>query len=112
MATIGGFIDWDRGDESKYGKSFRVRVRVNVTKPLKRGMLVKTEEKGTRRIFFKYERLGNLCFIYGCLNHIMRECEQMDGEVDEELINDLPYGSWLRASPPRRNVVTSLKRWQ
>ncbi|KAL2932148.1 Branchpoint-bridging protein [Bienertia sinuspersici] len=73
----------------------RVRVLFKVDKPLPRGTVMKI---GGERIWvdIKIERLPGFCYAIGCLGHVLRECSAYDEEVPE---SELPYGTWLRASP-------------
>ena len=86
------------------GKSMRVRILMDITKPLRRGMMMKIGVKEAREIIFKYERLGNVCYMCGCLDHLLKECED-DEDVD---INNLSYEPWLRASPVHQNEVAGV----
>lgn len=53
--------------------SFRVRVKINVNKPLKNAVSLVEEKK--RQIFrVKYERLPDLCVVCGNLGHVYKEC--------------------------------------
>ena len=47
----------DMCNESVMGKSFRIRVGVDITRPLKREITLKLGEKMIKKILFKYERL-------------------------------------------------------
>ncbi|KAL2930824.1 Guanine nucleotide-binding protein subunit beta, partial [Bienertia sinuspersici] len=87
-------------DVSGWAKFMRVRVRMDVHKPLPRGSTMKL---GGERIWvdFRYERLSGFCFVCGCLRHGVRECDDYDEEVPE---NELPYGTWLRASPQKNRA--------
>ena len=62
------------------GCFIRVRVTIDITKPLCRGRVVHLEGGvgggggGGVWVTFKFERLPNLCYWCGCLNHDDREC--------------------------------------
>ena len=71
--SMGNFIKWDKCNESVMGKSFRMGIKVDITRPLKRGITLKLGEKMIKKILFKYERLGSLCFLCKCLDHLMKE---------------------------------------
>ncbi|GAA0162495.1 hypothetical protein LIER_18576 [Lithospermum erythrorhizon] len=79
------------------GSFLRVRIRLNVERPLKR--LIKSVMGGKEvTLQLTYERLPNFCYACGKLEHVIRECELVaDGFVDMEDENALQYGSWLRA---------------
>ncbi|KAL2925745.1 Copper homeostasis protein cutC-like protein, partial [Bienertia sinuspersici] len=92
---LGQFLDYDESNISGWSKYMRARVRFNVYKPLPRGTVMKV---GGERIWvdIKIERLPGFCYCCGCLGYVLRECSDYDEEVPEA---DLPYRTWLRASP-------------
>lgn len=102
--TLGSFIKWDQLEEYRVGKSMRVRILMDITKPLRRGMMMKIGVKEAREIIFKYERLGNVCYMCGCLDPLLKECED-DEDVD---IDNLSYEPWLRASPVHQNEAAGV----
>ncbi|KAL5775661.1 hypothetical protein ACOSP7_013218 [Xanthoceras sorbifolium] len=58
-----------------WGRFFRVKVRVDIFKPLKRGLRVWLEEFSTMIIApIKYERLPEFCYVCGLVSHCWREC--------------------------------------
>lgn len=54
-------------------KYLRVRVSLDIPKPLPRGKMIRTEGK-QRWIEFKYERLLLFCFQCGAIKHVERIC--------------------------------------
>ncbi|KAL2907049.1 Gag polyprotein [Bienertia sinuspersici] len=94
---MGNFLEYDDSDISGWSKFMRIRVRMNVLKPLPRGVTMRIRGEKIW-VDFWFERLPGFCLICGQLGHIARECEDFDKDIPE---NELPYGSWLRASPLR-----------
>ena len=89
------------------GTIMQVRVKVDVTLPLYRGRIFKLGNGSRGWVTFKYERLPNVCYWCGRLNHVNRDCErwiQSSGTLTKE---EQEYGSWLRASslPAHNNSV-------
>lgn len=76
------------------GRYARVRIELDVSKPLIRGTQLKVRGKNPMIIPFKYERLQHFCFRCGCLGHVKCDCE--DGSAPHQLNQ---YGDALRASP-------------
>ena len=77
----------------------RIRVRVDTTHPLctERIFILENGLKGWAS--FKYERLPNVCYWCGRLDHFDRDCDrwiQSSGTLTKQ---DQEYGSWIRAPP-------------
>ncbi|TXG52368.1 hypothetical protein EZV62_021537 [Acer yangbiense] len=103
-SMIGEVLDIDGGNSGDcVGKFMRVRIRMDITKPLKRCLRVDIMGDGTETIMIlRYERLPNHCFKCGLIDHSTAECKE---EGSCSLVNgkeELPYGMWLRASGSQR----------
>ena len=61
-------------EEFEGGNYMRVRVSIDITKPLSRGKKVEFDNGEESWVSFKYECLPNLCYWYGCLTHQDRDC--------------------------------------
>ncbi|XP_042954408.1 uncharacterized protein LOC122290790 [Carya illinoinensis] len=70
-------------DGRTWGRCLRVRVAVDIHKPLLRGKWMLFEEK-EYWISFKYERLQNFCFHCGILYHKVKNCNKLWYENQEE----------------------------
>ena len=57
------------------GNVMRIRVRVDTTLPLCRGRLFTLENGSKGWASFKYERLPNVCYWCGWLDHFDRDCD-------------------------------------
>lgn len=112
--TLGKFVEVDTKEGNRLGKFLRVKAEIDLTKPLKRGTVIKYQGK-CLRVFFKYERLPNFCYTCGRIGHQIKDCEELDGQddvdYDEIEEKDLPFGLWLRASPLPR-IMGEVKREQ
>lgn len=74
---VGVFIRADKNSFDGSWKMFmRIRVLVDVTKPLKRRMKLKKAGGQWFWADFRYERLPNFCFICGILGHTDRFCQK------------------------------------
>lgn len=75
---IGEFLEYDDKNNSNYLRTYmKIRVLLDVTKPLKRQKKIKRQGEEATFIKFKYERLGNFCYYCGCLGHIEDYCEKL-----------------------------------
>ena len=58
---------------------------------------------------FKYERLPNICYWCGCLNHVDSDCDlwiESEGKLTKE---NQAYGAWIRATPYVKGRSSVLK---
>lgn len=104
--VMGQFVEADAKESHRLGRFLRTKVTINLTKPLKRGTIIRYNGKDLM-VFFKYERLPTFCFMCGRIGHQLSGCDDTeghDGEDFEEIEKkDLLFGPWLRASPLLRN---------
>ncbi|KAI7979780.1 Uncharacterized protein LOK49_Contig250G00003 [Camellia lanceoleosa] len=103
--NLGKFVDIEYGDGGiAWGRTLRIRVEINIDKPLRRGLKVALGGRAAVWITLQYERLSNFCFHCNLLGHTMRDCGNrlLEGAPMEEV--RLQYGPWLRADVPRGRV--------
>ncbi|TXG61742.1 hypothetical protein EZV62_013105 [Acer yangbiense] len=103
-SMIGEVLDIDGGNSGDcVGKFMRVRIRMDITKPLKRCLWVDIMGDGTETIMIlRYERLPNHCFKCGLIDHSTAECKEEGSCILVNGKEELPYGMWLRASSSQR----------
>ena len=75
------------------GQPIRLRISVDITKPLKKILFIETKEKKKISVAVEYEKLPNFCYCCGCLGHSYKECTKYKGQP----IKELDYGPWLKA---------------
>ncbi|KAL5736260.1 hypothetical protein ACOSQ2_031048 [Xanthoceras sorbifolium] len=107
---IGRVLEVDTGvSRGCLGKYLRIRIQIDVRKPLKRFLRVDILGDGTETIMpLKYKRLPEFCFCCGLIGHPLREF--MDTDQDDIMTGSmaLRFGGWLWAeSPPRVNTRPS-----
>lgn len=86
----------------------RLRIRVDIRKPLKRKKKICKKDKSEFVVHCKYERLGDFCFTCRLVSHTERFCRKKFESESQELAND--WGSWLRV-PSRRMEGQSISKW-
>ncbi|KAH1083305.1 hypothetical protein J1N35_023066 [Gossypium stocksii] len=86
-------IDW-RDSNGKWTEYIRVRVKIDVLKPLRRAVYLVRNDDIEIICVIKYECLPAFCHICGLINHTTQKHDNEE-EQDEQ---NLQYGSWLRAS--------------
>ncbi|KAL5805717.1 hypothetical protein ACOSQ4_028450 [Xanthoceras sorbifolium] len=97
---VGTVVDVDPGSSGDcLGKFFRVKVRVDVEKPLKRLLRVMVgDPEELCVVLIKYERMPNFCHFCGRIGHLVRECHLNVSNIVDD--SKLRYGSWKRAAGP------------
>lgn len=101
-SRFGEVIEIDKTTMNGITRSVRLKIMLNLDKPLKRGTKVQIGKTAPCWIPATYERLPSFCYWCGKLGHNHKDCEKLlekeesEGTVDVE---KLPYGDWLRSSP-------------
>ncbi|XP_059460346.1 uncharacterized protein LOC132189616 [Corylus avellana] len=101
-AIIGVVEDVDTDDDGiGWGEFLRVKVQVNVLKPLPRGRILKLKNK-TLWIPFQYEKVPKFCFHCGVIRHGVGGCVNEELRWKHGKPKEPEYGPWLRAGSPKR----------
>jgi hypothetical protein len=109
-SSLGKIVHISEGGESAGGgQAMRIRVNVDITKPLCRGRRAKLEQDKETWISFKYERLPNFCYWCGFLTHTDKDCPIWLRNQDTLRLEDQQFGAWLRASNERPWRKTEIK---
>ncbi|KAL5827595.1 hypothetical protein ACOSQ3_019436 [Xanthoceras sorbifolium] len=98
---VGTIVDFPIDSKDLWGKFLRIKVSIDITKPLKRGIRMRLENFDTMiTALIKYERLPDFCYGCGFIGHSFRECHI--SEVRKSIMEgaEPKFGVWLRASPP------------
>lgn len=106
---VGEFVKADQSNFEGGRKEFmRVRIRIDITKPLHRRMKLKSKGGDWFWVDFKYERLPNFCFFCGILGHSDKLCPKLFEGMSMDL--GKPFGAWLRATG-RRALNPQENQW-
>ncbi|GMP71721.1 hypothetical protein CsSME_00030018 [Camellia sinensis var. sinensis] len=99
---IGSTLDVEYGTGGlAVGRYMRIRVTLNVAKPLCRGMKLAIHNRESVWVTFKYERLPNFCYFCGLLGHSEKECNTLLSHPETGPGKAMQYGPWLRANVPK-----------
>ncbi|XP_059455041.1 uncharacterized protein LOC132185261 [Corylus avellana] len=99
-ASLGSVEEVDTDEEGiGWGEYLRVRIKLDLKRPLLRGKTLKVEGRVVK-VVFQYEKLPRYCFHCGCISHGRAGCQSpkralMKGEKPR-------FGPWLRAESPTR----------
>ena len=77
-------------DGSVVGGHLRVKARIDIRRPLMRGILLEeVGGEGGGWCPFKYEFPSNFCYLYGKLGHVERECDEKmeEGGARQYMVN-------------------------
>lgn len=86
----------------------RVRVTIDLSRPLKRKMKIRKAGNEDFWINFKNENVPMFCFICGIIGHSKKICERLFEISEQEIVK--PYGPWMRA-PFRRQIKLVGAKW-
>ena len=98
----------DTESEGGKGNYLRVRVRIDITKPLHRIRKVWSEGAVIGCALLKYERLPNFCYWCGLVSHDARDCERWIRSNGSLKKSDQNFGEWMRAEIDLTTRKTSI----
>ena len=81
------------------GNFLRVRVGINVRRPLSRGRKVMLGDGREVWVNFKYEKMPNFCYWCGLVSHDAKECSVWLSSKGSLSLDQQEYGSWLKVDP-------------
>lgn len=79
------------------GKYLRLRLNIDISKPLCRGRVVRMAGNEKGWVDFRYERLPIFCFWCGKLDHDDRDYPLWIESKESLVIEERQFGPWLRA---------------
>lgn len=83
------FLQYDsKNNSSGLREYMRLRIRVDVSRPLKRRRKICKKDKSEVMVNCKYEKLRDICFICGLLSHTKRFCQKKLKTGSEEISKD------------------------
>lgn len=96
-SSVGGVEEVESEEDGMgWGEYLRVRINLDITKPLVRGRVLKLSNE-TTWVAFQYERLPKYCFHCGDIWHGVRGCASRQRSSAQEAPTGEQFGLWLRA---------------
>lgn len=89
-------------------RSVRIKVLIDLKKPLKRGTRIRIDTSEPCWIPTTYERLPSFCYWCGKSGHSFKDCDdyhERDDQGDDAGDRELPYGDWMKASPMKQAQI-------
>jgi hypothetical protein len=104
---VGVWLEADVGeDDLAAGEFLRIKVKIDITKPLMRGMMIQVGEGRSKWCPFGYEYLPEFCYNCGVIGHDDKCCPIPRRKGEER-----QFGSWLRAYIPKKQNSGERQRW-
>ncbi|KAK3006808.1 hypothetical protein RJ639_015769 [Escallonia herrerae] len=88
-------IDFTSNGKISWLKYLRIRVEIDIHKPLYTGFSRRSDTQNRAWIGLQYERLPDFCFNCGRLGHVLRTCSHPP--LTSQAHPKSPFGPWLRA---------------
>lgn len=106
---VGSFLESDPRNFQGMSRNYlRIKIAIDVSRPLKSQMRIKKPGGEWLRIQFKYERLLSFCFYCGRIGHTEKFCEDLFDNPQEN--ETKRYDSSLRA-PVRKQGISTENQW-
>jgi hypothetical protein len=99
------------GEGIGWGRCLRIRVQVDITKPLERGRALELNGKMVWANF-RYEKLPHLCFNCGRIFHKHSQCNENKNPKQGTEPSPKQWGTWLRAEDMRFSQGHSRYGWR
>lgn len=86
---LGNLVSIDSDEEGqRWGRFMRIRVKIDIRKPLWRGMKIMLDDVESFWVDFHYEKLTEFCFKCGFLGHLQKDFRVVDSHSNPQ------YGVW------------------
>jgi hypothetical protein len=107
--AAGEFLEVDVGEDGMaVGEYLRVKVKLNITNPLLRGMMVQVgADKREKWCPFEYEFLPVFCYTCGLIGHDDSSCATKLGRGESQ-----QFGRWMRATATNKQNFVDWRGWE
>ncbi|KAL0284221.1 UNVERIFIED_CONTAM: hypothetical protein Sangu_2841200 [Sesamum angustifolium] len=92
---VGSFVKADlKSDSQRWNRALRIRVEIDVNKPLRDRFVLKKPDGSSILIEIRYERLGEYCYVCGVIGHKLDLCPKTNQNPNP---HNFSFGPWLKA---------------
>ncbi|TXG69371.1 hypothetical protein EZV62_004306 [Acer yangbiense] len=103
---IGKVIEIPTESRDCWGKYLRVKVLIDISRPLKRWLRLKLDKSDNIVVVgLKYERLPEFCYTCGRVGHSISVCPDEEAKIEAVEGPSTKFGSWMRASLSEKSKV-------
>ncbi|XP_060974339.1 uncharacterized protein LOC115695596 [Cannabis sativa] len=107
--TMGKYLESDPKNFIGVWRDYlRMRITLNIEKPLRRRLKITKDDGTWFWINFKYERTPTFCFICGIIDHSDKYCPKLFNQPIDQIAK--PYGEFMKALPPQNHKNVG-SRW-
>lgn len=94
---IGEFLEQDnKKNYAQLGNSIRIRVKMDITKPLRRGFMINLKDsRELCWVTIRYERIPDFCFNCGVIGHVVKDCLSKRNEENDNK-EEYEFGMWMK----------------
>lgn len=97
-AACGYFINLDTSTPVGWTYFMRIKVVIDIRKPLRRGVKIAVGDNKTKWIVMQYERMPNFCFLCGIIGHLYEECDKFDQNSKQLAEGRVRFSGWVSTS--------------
>ncbi|TXG60247.1 hypothetical protein EZV62_014820 [Acer yangbiense] len=89
-----------------WGKFLRVKVRIDISRPLKRWLRLSLDKSGNIVVVgLKYERMPKFCYACGKVGHALNECPDMEAKKEAMEGTNPRFGWWISHESGKKRVL-------
>nr|KYP68844.1 Uncharacterized protein At4g02000 family [Cajanus cajan] len=94
--SLGKFLEYDSKHNTSLWKSYmRIHIKIDIRSPLQKENKIKKQGGEWKTVIFKYEKIGQLCYLCSILGHNDKFCPKLFEKEDDDGIR--LWGPELRA---------------
>lgn len=97
-SALGVLVERVSGKRDDFQDYVRIRVRMDVTKPLKRGSFLRLGDGSRKWVAFTYELMPLYCYLCCIVGHMEKRCPSRYHKDFVDPRSNFSFGEWLNAT--------------